>query len=248
MFALTRETSNKFGDICYSEKSLDGVWTIKNPSDLLIARFPEYEVRFYKGIKFLLSEKASNCLPKEGQGNGSAIIIEFEYLGETYVLYMVDNKPYVQLCQGVSIDNESFEDTIVRKLKEELNVSVESKNLTAIGEYSFADYNELIDFKRIATTKVFALKVDFQQVQHLFKDISGSMIISDVTHLKLDTTKYAIAINTKNLDDIPELIEEIRTIQDRPIRLGGHHLEIVRLYFGYEKKYDLSYLNTFELY
>ncbi len=252
--------TNKFGNPQYVENgeiiefNPTDFWSIKDPQlciNYILNKYPGSELRTYNNIQYILSPKASLNIPKENQGNGSAIILEFDYLGKTYYLFTTDNKSYIQICQGSSNDGETFEQTIIRETKEELEITL--TNVKEVGEYSFADYNDLIDYKRVCTTKVFHAKLQFQDVAHLVKNWIFDNLVN-VFKVNNDETEYVVVVDKNNLDNVPEYVEEIQIkkkingiMQDAPILFWGHHLEAVRQYTGLQPKHFTGYLNTFTM-
>lgn len=220
--------STKFGDKLYcGETSTEWhlntseAWAIKNPNQDVIRTFPGCELRQHNGFKYLLTPKACSFTPtKQHEYNGSAVVIHTE----KDVILVADNKPYLQNCQGMRLDSETDpRATAVREIQEELNITVDPRDLVEIGYYTFKNYCALVETTFIAKTVVFALKTDILPVAE-----------------KNDEVEFGVIIPISGLADAPEKINGKA--------FNGHHRQILYDHFGIAAKpYDMPYLDSYEI-
>lgn len=268
---LVMAKTNKFGDPQYVESDcqsesieleslpVEGFWSVKNPSDklseLLIRQFGAV-LRRYDDALFILSNKAAQNIKEEGHGYGSAVVVSFDYKDNTYYLFVTDNKHYVQTCQGAVESGEDQLQCAIRELKEELMIVAGAHEFRYAGYWSFCDTNELIDYTRVSSTKVFHLHLPFERVAHLFPEglvANIECVKSTDLSFYLNEIQFVLAVRKDVLHSAPEKLNQIKIkkknrqgdLEDVPCSFSGHHREFVSRLAGFPEKYDVSYLQTF---
>lgn len=266
---LHENKKNRFGDIQYIESDTgefewnilnpNNTWSIKNPSEEICKFVYENNMgilRSYDETNYLLSNKATQMIKLPCNVSGSACIITFEYQEKHYCLLNSDNKSYIQNVQGMSENEETPLETIVRETYEETKISLNDEKIVEIGYWTFISTNNLVEWSWEAKTILFHIHLMWNKVQHLFpngiKENELTIVSANSYTFDLDETKFIIAFPIEMIDKLPKQIDEIKikkkvknNFMDHPIDFTGHHREAIRLLLGRKPKYDTSYLSTF---
>lgn len=243
--------TNQFGDNCYIPSGDiqlpvdEGFWTIKNPTPEIIEHYPRNCIREYNGNQYLLSSKASSVLSPYKDTFGSAGILCFEHKGKKYFVLSVDNKKYLQNPQGGGNIGELPCDTIIREVREELNVKIVKEQCKERGGWKSKNYNELVETEFLCTTHLFYNDISFEQVKHLIQHElmpdNLNIFPVDKYDFKLDETQYVIMISEDYLMDAPESINLEKKEGLISHSFQGHHREVLLRAIG-KTKYEIKYL------
>jgi hypothetical protein len=246
--------TNQFGNNCYIPFGdiplpIDkDFWTIKNPTSEIIEHYPHNNVREYNGNKYLLSSKASSVLSPYKDAFGSVGMLRFEHKGKKYFVLLVDNKKYLQNPQGGGNIGELPCDTIIREVREELDVKIVKEQCKERGDWKFKNYNELVETEFLHTTQLFSIDVSFDQVKHLIQHelIPDNLNIFPIEKydFKLDETQYVIMISEDYLIYAPETIDLGKKEGSISHSFQGHHREVLLRVIG-KTKYEINYLTDF---
>lgn len=261
--------TNKYGESQYIEspygKSINDipVWVVKNPSiectNWLLRNYPGSGIRYYNNIKFVMSHKALEVINPENSQQSSGIIVRFTYRNEGYYIMVTDIKDYAQFCHGASESGETPEEAAVRELQEELAIFIDKNYLLNVGNFSYTNYDPLVEYKRHSVTTMFLLDLPFESVKHLFPDgiNQDGITITDVKSLQfsLNEINYVLCIKESRIDTLPKFIDEIQIprvvngkIKFYPCKFSDHNIEFLRRLIGLPPKYDVSFFRTFNVF
>lgn len=256
--------ANDYGDPVYVEDPKDGgpvklktegMWYVQKPSEscanYLINTF-ECEVHSFNGIKYALSREASDRATLPG---GSACLVEFSLHGEDYFLLVLDDRDYIQVCQG-SMDREDdgdFRVTALRELEEELGIVAGFEELVPVGFWSFISHNILLNCDLKKETQVFHLYINSDRVSHIFENefLHGdrvTFIPSSKISKNLHETEYVVVIPRWLIETNPRpskysiLRTKAGTMES--VSLHGHNLELLRRRIGLEDSGDVDNFNV----
>jgi 8-oxo-dGTP pyrophosphatase MutT (NUDIX family) len=206
-------------------------WSIKNPPEDFT--YPNTIKRFYNGIPYLLSEKAAKSIPTEDtEYHGCTCIIQVE---NAFVM-VTDKKFYVQNCTGKREPHETDpRETMKREIKEELDIEVTHSRLKEIGYLSILRNYDIVDSKLKIKFILFFLNC-FKEEFH--------RITWNFCHLKVVPVNYTeirnvVIVPFDQLEEAPDYIKNKN--------FGGHHREILRMFLGRTKKYNITYLHELSL-
>ncbi len=265
------DAKNKFGNIRYKVcdshdpniatlPADDGsFWTIQNPTLEVIkyyeSHFPACRIRVYNNTPFLMSGSAYEKIPAPGVSTGASVILTFTDQEKQYILLTVDNKKYLQNVSGSSNPNEKPEQTALREVNEETQISLRPGSLKKIGSWSFENFNELIgNYRIISTTSAFSTLISVNDVRHLLPDDMNwrydpiTIVPVSQYSFQLDETQYIAIIPVEFLDNAPEALNLNKNHALVNHTFQGHHREILHRLFKSSKHYDIGYLYSFEFY
>lgn len=262
-------SKNKFGDICYEENDtgtmikldilINTFCTIKEPSENirgLLNTIDGSDIREYGGVSFWLSPLSVPIIPIEGDVEGAAVLLIVVHESQKYVICVSDNKPYVQLPQGKRENTDSsLIETIIREVKEELNVDLSESIIEQIGKWSYSYTNTIVHTSNWKwRTVLFASVINYDVISHLFPNgiLENEITISEYTE-NLDEIEQVLMIPL-SLDMIPERFPQIMKkkmvdgqIVSIPLEFEGHNRSIVELYTKGITIETPCYLDDFEI-
>lgn len=233
MFTIIKR--NKYGNDQYAVGGnllpTGDIWTIRDPPQGF--EYPDTIKRVYNGVTYLLSPKATDVIPeKESEYSGSACLIT---VNDCFIM-VIDNKPYIQNCQGMKLATEiNPVDTMVREIFEELKIVVSPDRLKEIGSWTFNNNIELVDTVMLHKTILFHLECTSHEVAHIVSEFDHSKVIPFIS----DKITTVVTVPFSELDTLPEKIAG-KTFMD-------HHREILRMFLKMPVKYECRYLKEFKL-
>lgn len=240
---LNIKAENRFGNRTYvfqdgsegthiSELDTNDFWTIELPSSDVV-------VRTYGDRTYLMSRKAAdNILKYKGRG-GSVTVLSCIINDEEFIILTGDNKRYLMNCGG-SCDNntdETYKQTAVREIKEELNISIDVDRLDKIATYSFEYSNVLIgDVSWENVTKCFRARLKQDEVQHLIPSghVMTDMNVFEVS--ELGETELVVFLKPSVMSEIPKKIHG----KD----FDGHHRKIICHVYDIDNDINVDYLSS----
>lgn len=218
-FGSHQYVQDRYGDIMIADLDPNDFWSIKDPSDELIEYMDDYfqgGVRYYNDHRYLLSKKAYNNIPENTSSNGAVCILSFQDpdTAKQYFIVTGDNKSYLMNCGGGGLVGETFEETAVREVWEELHISLSLSlnQLEPIAEWSNTYYNELVETEFTYTTQCFYVELSYPSVSHLISEIdpSAAYQVFNVRDNKypLDETEIVVIVDEEKLEKVPLVINK----------------------------------------
>lgn len=229
MFSILKVSKN--GEIQYSigghQMPRGDVWSIKNPPDDFT--YPNTIKRFYNGTPYLLSEKAAKNIPtEESEYHGCTCIIKVE---NAFVM-VTDKKFYIQNCTGKRESHETDpRETMKREIKEELDIEVTNTRLKEIGYLSIMRNYDIVDSKLKIKIVLFFLNCSKEEIHH----ITLNFCQLEVVPVNYAEIRNVVIVPFDQLEEAPDFIKNKN--------FGGHHREILRMFLGRSKKYNITYLH-----
>jgi 8-oxo-dGTP pyrophosphatase MutT (NUDIX family) len=224
---LYRESED--GDISIEELDKNIIWAVKDPS-MQICNFGT--TRKYGDATYLLSDKAVKCIPPEGEGGGSVVVIRIHKNNTEYFLLTADNKKYIMNCGGRKNVGETYGEGAIRKVEEELNIELSADKLRKHAIWEFYYQNKLIGVSWKWKTMCFVVDLEPQHIEHLTTDFSEIDTV-EVVHEKL---QYVFLVAADKIEAFDGACGR---------NFGGHHKKLILDICGIKNNIDVSYLNNF---
>jgi 8-oxo-dGTP pyrophosphatase MutT (NUDIX family) len=206
---------------------------------------------------FILSPILSKVIKPEGDGQGCAILIEFQdNNGNMCDLLMSDNKDYLQNTQGMMEMRqgtmETKEECIKREVFEELKIDLSSLDLVEVGSYGFYKDVPLVNCGWWCYTTIFFASLSWDKVEHLFPD--GLManhitvVFSCRYDFSLDETQQVFVIPKGY--DAPEEFDLFKKVNKSgevslKYQKSHHHRQMCEKFMNKEELIIPPFLETF---
>jgi 8-oxo-dGTP pyrophosphatase MutT (NUDIX family) len=253
------------GPYMLSDLDLNDVWTIQAPTDDCVDQLssvddPSYVdqlssvddpelaqtddgciLRDYGEHEYVLSAKAVERIPEDGQKGGCVSIVTFMKGFERYFIVVGDSKPYLMNCGGGRKPNETDIDCAARKLEEELKIVVQLSERTAFARFGYKYQNELIgDHSWNMTSTCFAFDLPYEAVVHLIaSDLSNVTVFGTKGYnFTLDETKWVVVLKDSSVEGFHGTDKQT---------FSGHHKKLILDYLGIQNRINVSYLSLYEV-
>lgn len=241
-------------------------WIIKNKGDCINLKIIDfldeinyyYEIRTYNNIEYIFSKKICLIIKPQQIENNVCCVTFLTNNNNSWLLLFGDEKKYLQNCNGKMCDNETYSDSILRILKEQLCLNFLKLKINKLGFWSLLHSYELLNFEWNVTTKIFYVHIKLNNIIKLWnKKISNLEEILN-NNLNNKTKIFNISVNKnkkfKKINNIYFLNSKyLNEISYKYLSEGyifnGVHRYITHCLLGFDcQKCNISYLNEIDFY